>query len=117
MLVTISDPGLSALLASQVHLVQAWPDAAREVMKFIIVLRCSGSSLAEVLALGMVALVAPAAAQRGFDLRYRRTSMSAVGRREDGTAVAHPYMHPDEITCIEILDITVDGRAGLRTAA
>jgi hypothetical protein len=116
-LVIVSDPSLSSLLASQAHLLRAWADAAVEVMKFITLLRCSGSSLAEALALGLVALVVPAAALGGFDLRYRRIVMRAIGHRDDGTEVKDPYAHPDEITRIDIVGITVDERAGLRTAA
>jgi hypothetical protein len=116
-LVIVSNPGLSSLLASQAHLLRVWADAALEVMKFITLLRCSGSSLAEALAVGLVALVAPAAALGGLDLSYQRTVVRAIGRRNDGTEVEDPRAHLDEITCIDIVDITVDGRAGLRIAA
>jgi hypothetical protein len=117
MLVTVPDPGLGELLASQARLLQAWPDAAFEVMKFITVLRCSTPSLAEALTLGLVVLAAPAAALGAVDLRYRRAEMSAIGRRGDGTEVQRPHEHLGEVTCIEIRDVMVAGRAGLRTAA
>jgi len=64
-----------------------------------------------------VILTAPAAALGGVDLRYRRAEMSAIGRRGDGTEVQCPHEHLDEVTCIEIHGVTVDGRAGLQTAA
>lgn len=117
MLVTVPDPTLYELLASHARLLQAWPEAAIEVMKFITVLRNSTPSLADALTLGLVVLAAPAAAIAGLDLRYRRAAVSAVGRRSDGTEVKRPHEHLGEITCIEILDVTVDGHSGLRTAA
>jgi hypothetical protein len=85
-------------------------------MKFITLLRCSASSLAEALALGLMVLAAPAAALSELSLRYRRTAINAIGHRKDGTEVEHPYAHLDEITCVEILDVTVDEYAGFRTA-
>lgn len=111
MLLTVPDAALRELLASQTLLLQVWPDAAREVMMLLQMLRSSVPSLAEALAIGLIALTVPAA-WSVVELRHRRALLTAVGRQYDGE-VAQPHAHLSEITCLEVRDICAAGRSGL----
>jgi hypothetical protein len=112
--VTIPDAGLSELLASQTLLVKAWPDTAREVMVLLQVLRSAMPTLADALAIGLIALAAPTAAMSGVELRHRRATLTAVGLRTDGSTVQAPHSHLSEITGLQVRDVHAEGRSGLR---
>jgi len=105
---TVPDAGLGELLASQSLLLQIWPDAAREVMMLLHVLQTSMPSLAEALAVGLIVLAVPAA-RSVVVLRHGRATLTAVGRRDDGSEVAAPLACLSEITYLEVRAVGVDG--------
>lgn len=112
MFVTVSDIGLSDVLASPTLLATVWPDAAREVMVLLQVLRSAVPSLADALAIGLVALAAPTATP-SVELSHRRAALTATGRRADGSAVDAPHSHLCEITRLEVHDVRAEGHSGL----
>jgi hypothetical protein len=111
--VTIPDAGLSELLASQTLLLTVWPDTAREVMVLLQVLRSAMPTLADALAIGLIAMTAPTA-MSGVELSHRRAALTAIGCRTDGSTVEAPHSHLSEITRLEVHDVRAEGRSGLR---
>ena len=117
MILTIPDASLAELIASPVLLAQMWPGASHEVMLLVHLLRMSGSSLADALAIGLVQLLTPAATPLPpIGLAFERAILSAIARREDGERVAHPHSRAAEVTWLEVTDVAVSGRSGLRMA-
>lgn len=115
---TIPDDGLAALLASPALLAQIWPGASGEVMMLIHLLRVTGSSLAEVLAIGLVKLLTPSTAlpQSLVGLALKTAVLSAVALQEDGQRVAEPHRRTAEVRWLEVTDVAVGGRSGLKMA-
>jgi hypothetical protein len=117
-LLTIPDPGLAQLIASPMLLAQLWPGASHEVMLLVHLLRMSGASLAEVLVVGLVQLLTPPATTPlpPVGLAWKSVVLSAIARREDGEPVAEPHARTADITWLEVTDVAVSGRSGLRMA-
>jgi hypothetical protein len=115
---TIPDDGLAELLASPALLAQMWPGASSEVMMLIHLLRMTGSSLAEVLAIGLVQLLTPPAGMplSLVGLALRTAVLTAVALQEDGERVAEPHLRTAEVRWLEVTDVAVGGRSGLRMA-
>ena len=109
---TVPDASLSELLASQTLLVNAWPETAREVMVLLQVLRSAMPSLADALAIGLVALAAPTA-MSSVELSHRRAALTAIGHRADGSTVDAPHSHLSEITRLEVQDVRAEERSSL----
>lgn len=117
MLVTVPDAGLSELLASPELLSQAWPGADQEVMTLVHVLRIAEPSLEEALAVGLVRLLTPATgkASANIGLTHRRAVFTGIARRRNNhSRVTAPHSHLGEVTWLEVRDIAVAGRSGLR---
>jgi hypothetical protein len=112
--VTIPDADLSELLASQTLLLKVWPDTAREVMVLLQLLRSAMPTLADALAIGLIAMAAPTA-MPGVELSHRRAALTATGCRADGSRVEAPHSHLTEITRLEVHDVRADGRSGLKS--
>jgi hypothetical protein len=106
-LLTIADPDLSRALNAQVLLVETWRDAAKEVMMLLELLQNAASTLADVVALGLIVLAASPAARSALVLRYRRVSLVARGLRDDGSEVAAAQDHAAEVTCLEVQEVHV----------
>ncbi len=116
---TIPDDGLAELLSSPALLAQMWPGASSEVMMLIHLLRMSGSSLAEVLAIGLVQLLTPPSTVMPLSLvglALKTAVLSAVALQEDGERVAEPHLRTVEVRWLEVTDVAVGGRSGLRMA-
>lgn len=115
---TIPDLGLAELIASPGLLGQVWPDATREVMMLFHVLRMAGPSLADVLGIGLVQLLAPptTAPASQLSLTHKTAALSALARAETGDPVPTPHIRPTDVAWLEVTDVTVDGRSGLRMA-
>ena len=58
-ILVVPDAGLQQLITSAALLAQTWPGAWEETMLFIQVLRMSAPSLAEVLTIGLISMLAP----------------------------------------------------------
>ena len=73
MILTVTDPGLDAFLASGTLLARLWPAMVEDVKVLLGTLRLAGSTLADVLRHGLVRLSAPspgtAASQVGNSTR------------------------------------------------
>jgi hypothetical protein len=117
-LLTIPDQGLAELIASPSLLAQMWPGAVQDVMVLFHLLRMSRPSVAEALAIGLIQLLTPPAAvpMASLGLAYSRVILSAVARREDGELVAEPHARVSEIVWLEVTDVAVSGRSGIRLA-
>ena len=117
-LLTIPDAGLAELVASPALIAQMWPGTANEVMLLVHLLRMCRPSLADVLAIGLIQLLTPSASMTPppIGLAYSRVILSAIARREDGQRVAQPHERITEITWLEVTDVAVSGRSGLRMA-
>jgi hypothetical protein len=117
MLVTVPDAGLNELLASPLLLAQMWPGSNQEVMTLMHVLRIAVPSLDDVLAVGLVKLITPAAgkASASVAVAHKRAVLTGVARRrEDGRRVTAPHTRPGEVTWLEVRDLAVEGRSCLR---
>lgn len=110
---TIPDADLSELLTSQTLLLKVWPDTAREVMVLLQLLRSAMPTLADALAIGLIAMAAPTT-KSGIELSHRRAALTATGCRTDGSKVQAPHSHLTEITRLEVHDVRAEGRSGLR---
>jgi hypothetical protein len=107
-LVTVSEPGLAAVLSSQYLLFETWRDAAREVMVLLQVLRTAAPTLADVLAVGLIVLAAAPATRSVLVLQYRRATFTVLGRRADGTEVPSSMQEClREITQVEVREVRV----------
>lgn len=117
MFVAVPDAALCALLASPALLSRAWPGAELEVMTLLQVLRVAEPSLVEVLAIGLVAMVTPVAETGSTVIRlvHKRAVLTAAARcRATGERVASPHTRLQEVTMLEVRDLVVEGRSGLR---
>lgn len=103
----MADPDLSQALCVHALLVETWRDATREVMTLLQVLHTAAPTLADVLALGLIALAASPATRSALVLRYRRVSLVARGLREDGSEVHAAHNHPQEVVRLEVQEIHV----------
>ncbi|MFI9833744.1 hypothetical protein ACIHIX_39355 [Streptomyces sp. NPDC051913] len=112
MFLTIPDADLSEVLTSQTLLLKVWPDAAREVMVLLQLLRSAMPTLADALAIGLIAMAAPTSMSR-IELSHRRAALTATGCRTDGSTVEAPHSHLTEITRLEVHDVRAEGRSGL----
>jgi len=114
----VPDASLAQLIASPVLLMQMWPGACEEVMVLIHVLRMSAPSLAEAITLGLISVLAPSAETTSpqISLSYRTTVLSAVAGDKGGDRVTSPHLRLAEVTRLEITDLSVGGRSGLRLA-
>lgn len=117
-ILTIPDAGLAEVIASPVLLAQMWPGARHEVMMLLHMLRMSGQSLAEILAIGLVQLLTPAVTTTlsQVGLAWERATVSGVARGEDGERVAEPHARPAEVRWLEVTDVAAAGRSALRMA-
>lgn len=106
-LVTVADPDLSQALCVHAVLMETWQDAAREVMMLLQLLHTAAPTLADVVALGLIALAASPATRSALVLQYRRVSVVARGLREDGSEVEAAHDHPMEVTHLEVQEIQV----------
>ena len=93
-----------------------WPGASDDVMMLVHLLRMSSPSLAGVLAVGLVQLLTPPATSSfsQIGLAWMSTILSAVARREDGVRVAEPHARTTEVRWLEVTDVAVAGRSGVR---
>lgn len=114
----VPDLQLEALICSPVLLAQLWPHAYEEVRTFIQILRMSAPTLAEALAIGLISMHIPAAetVSPEVSLEYESTVLSAVAGSEAGDPIPSPYLRPGEVRRLEITDLLVGGRSGLRQA-
>jgi hypothetical protein len=117
MLVTVPDPELCTLLASDALLRRTWPDRQEDVMMLLQVLRLAEPSLREALTVGLVAVLTPAGdtSSASIGLTHRRALVSAVARNEKTRErVPSPHTRPQEVTMLEVQDVAVEGRSSRR---
>jgi hypothetical protein len=114
----IPHAGLAQMIASPVLLAQAWPAACGEVMMLIHVLRMSVPSLADALAVGLVSMLTPASGAPSplVSLAYRTAVLTAVAVSQSGDLVDTPHLRAHEVRLLEVTDLVVGGRSGLRLA-
>ena len=81
-------------------------------------LRMSVPSLAEALALGLIAILAPAAGMISsqISLTYRTAVLTADATGEDGAHVGSPQLRPADVRRLVVTDLSVGGRSALRLA-
>lgn len=117
-ILVIPDPGLAQLAASPALLAQLWPGACGEVMFLLQVLRLSFPSLADALTVGLISVLTPPTETLTAQifLTYKTVVLSAVARSQGGDRVTAPHLRPADIWRLEITDLSVDGRSGLRLA-
>lgn len=118
MILVIPDAGLAQIIASPTLLAQIWPGAADEVMMFIQVLRMSVPSLADALTVGLISILSPPAGTISAQifLAYGRAVLSAMAVSETGEWLAAPHLQTAEVVGLDITDLSVGGRSGLRLA-
>lgn len=118
MILVVPHAGLAQLVASPVLLAQMWPAACEEVMMLIHMLRMSFPSLAEVLAMGLIAVLAPAAGMVSsqFSLAYRTAVLTAEATGENGEHVAAPHLWPAHVRRLVVTDLSAGGRSALKLA-
>jgi hypothetical protein len=87
-------------------------------MVMVQVLRLSIPSLADALTVGLITVLGPAAeaVAAQISLGYQTVTLTALAGGADGDKVAEPHLHPAEVTRLEITDLRVDNRTGLRLA-
>jgi hypothetical protein len=121
MLVTVPDAGLNELLSSPFLLAQTWPGSLQEVMTLVHVLRIAEPSFHEALEVGLIKLITTTSTLRKatatIGVTHKRAVLTGVARRrEDGVCVLTPHTCPREVTWLEVRDVAVEGRSGLRMA-
>ena len=118
MILVVPDAGLQQLVASAMLMAQAWPAAWEEVMLFLQVLRMSVPSLAEVLKIGLISVLAAPADETSaqISLGYGAAVLTAMAGGDDCDRVPAPHLRPAEVRRLEITDLTVGGLSGLRLA-
>lgn len=81
-------------------------------------LRMSVPSLAEVLAMGLVAFLAPAAGMISsqLSLAYRTAVLTADAIGEDGEHIGTPHLRPADVRRLVVTDLSAGGRSALRLA-
>jgi hypothetical protein len=114
----IPHAGLAQMVASPVLLAQAWPAACGEVMMLIHVLRMSVPSLADALAVGLVTMLTPpgGAPSPLVSLAYQTAVLTAVAGGQSGDLIDTPHLRANEVRRLEVTDLVVGGRSGLRLA-
>ena len=117
-ILVVPDAGLAQLAASPVLLAQMWPAACEEVMILIHILRMSFPSLAEVLAMGLIAILAPAAGMISsqISLTYRTAVLTADAIGENGEHIGTPHLRPADVRRLVVTDLSAGGRSALRLA-
>jgi hypothetical protein len=117
-ILVVPDAGLAQLATSPVLLAQMWPAACEEVMMLIHMLRMSAPSLAEVLALGLIAVLAPTAGiiSSQISLAYRSAVLRADANGENGEHVDATHQRPADVRRLVITDLSAGGRSALRLA-
>jgi len=117
-ILVVPDAGLAQLAASPVLLAQIWPAACEEVMMLIHLLRMSVPSLAEMLAMGLVAVLAPAAGMISsqISLAYRTAVLTADATSEDEEHIGTPHLRPADVRRLVVTDLSAAGRSALRLA-
>jgi hypothetical protein len=75
-------------------------------------------SLAEVLAMGLIALLAPAAGliSSQISLTYRTAVLTADAIGENGEHVGAPHLRPADVRRLVVTDLSAGGRSALRLA-
>lgn len=119
MLLVVPDAGLDALLRSPMLIEQMWPGASREVMVlFTFLMNPAFATLREVLLLGLVGLMTPAAGANlaRISLSYRSVVLVALAGNADWKLIESPYERLDSVEALQILDVAVGGRAALKAA-
>lgn len=117
MLVTVPEPGLDELLASQAAMERLWPGTTEEVQTLVQVLRIAEPSLEDVLNVGLVRLMTPAGKPSAtIGLSYERAVLTGVARRGDGRRISDPARRAREVTWLEVRDIAAAGRSALGRA-
>lgn len=118
MILVVPDAGLAQLAASPLLLAQMWPAACEEVMTLIHIVRMSFPSLAEMLAMGLIAVLAPAAGMISsqISLAYRTAMLTAEATGENGEHVAAPHLRPAGVRRLVVTDLSAGGRSALRLA-
>ena len=117
-ILVVPDAGLAQLAASPVLLAQMWPAACEEVMMLIHLLRMSAPSLAEVLAMGLIAILAPTAGMISsqISLTYRTAMLTADAIGENGERIGTPHLRPADVRRLVVTDLSAGGRSALRLA-
>ncbi len=117
-ILVVPDAGLAQLAASPVLLAQIWPAACEEVMMLIHLLRMSVPSLAEVLAMGLIAILAPAAGMISsqISLAHRTAVLTADATGENGVHIGTPHLRPSDVRRLVVTDLSAGGRSALRLA-
>jgi hypothetical protein len=112
------DAGLAQLITSPLLLAQMWPAAAEEVKVLIQALRHSFPSLAEALAMGLIAVLAPVAGliSPQISLAYRTAVLKADATGQNGEHITAPHQHLAEVRRLVVTDLSAGGRSGLRLA-
>jgi len=86
-------------------------------MTLVHVVRIAVPSLYEALEVGLVELMAPKSSKptASIGIIHKRAVLTGVAlRREDGCRVARPHTRPREVTWLEVRDVCLRGRSGLR---
>jgi hypothetical protein len=96
-------------MASVAMLKRTWPAYHDEAMMLIHLVRVAAPSLADVLALGMISVLAPTprASAATIQLAYRTAVLGAVAYCANGDQVPAPHLHPSEVTHLEVTDLAV----------
>lgn len=82
------------------------------------VLRMSFPSLAEALAVGLVALLTPATGRPAAEisLAHKRAVLVAVARTQLGDRVQVPHTRPTQVGRLDVIDLAVGGLFAVRMA-
>ena len=82
------------------------------------ILRMSFPSLAEVLAMGLIAILAPAAGMISsqISLVYRTAVLTADAAGENGEQIGSPHLRPADVRRLVVTELSAGGRSALRLA-
>ena len=119
MIISVSNPGLEALLASAALLAQMWPTAAEDVMVLLGALMLAGATLADVLRNGLVRMLppGPGTTEPQVSLACGQVVLSASAADSRGEPVPSPYLRPSDVWRLAVADLAIGGISVLSQAA
>jgi hypothetical protein len=119
MILVVTDASLESVLRSSVVIEQLWPGAAQEVKMLLSILGSKAfPTLADVLVLGLIALMTPAPGSlpERVLLTYRRVVLAAVALSVDAVRIDAPHARANDVVRLEIVDVAVGGLSALKAA-
>lgn len=111
-----TDGPLKQLLDASALVTSAWPDAHEDVFVLVKVLQVTFPTLAEVIATGLVVLIAANSRTSVVTLSAGAATLRAIAQDQNGGRVADPKGNAHMVVQLDIIDVEAEGRAASKVA-